>query len=451
VRAAEWAGRVEKLQRRERERVSRWLSPRLTRYVPHVPTPKQAAFLLIDQRESMYGGSAGGGKSDALLMAALQYADVPGYAALLLRRTYPDLALPGALMDRAAEWLTGTDARWDNDNKTWHFPSGATLTFGYLEYEKHKFRYQSAEFQFVGFDELTQFPESQYRYLFSRLRRLEGSEVPVRMRAASNPGGVGHEWVKRRFIDEGRARGRPFVRAWLRDNPHLDQAEYIQSLSQLDPLTRQQLLDGDWTARVAGGRFRREWFRVLDAPPARLVAVVRYWDTAATEETEGQDPDWTVGTKMGRTPEGQFPVLDVRRLRGTPGAVDEAMKQTAALDGRDCPVRIEEEPGASGKTATAHYVKLLAGYDVRGDRPTGPKQTRWNPLSAQAEAGNVPIVRGAWCGDWLDELEAVPEGAHDDQADSGAGALKFLTSDREYETAIEIPGRDDTRASPWRI
>jgi len=172
------------------------LTPRMTKYIPHKPTPKQAAFLLLPVREAFYGGAAGGGKSDALLMAALQYVDMPGYSAILFRRTFSDLALPGALLERSTEWLKPTDAKWDDNKKTWHFPSGATLTFGYLEHENDKYRYQSSEFNFIGFDELTQFTESQYRYLFSRLRRLKGSEVPLRMRAASNPGGEGHEWVR---------------------------------------------------------------------------------------------------------------------------------------------------------------------------------------------------------------------------------------------------------------
>ena len=104
-------------------------------------------------------------------MGALAQVDVPGYAALLFRRTYSDLALPGALMDRAHDWLGGTAAVWNERKHTWSFPSGATLTFGYLETERDKYRYQSSEVQYIGFDELTEFAESQYLYLFSRLRR----------------------------------------------------------------------------------------------------------------------------------------------------------------------------------------------------------------------------------------------------------------------------------------
>ena len=214
-------------------------------------------------------------------MAALQYVDVPGYAAILFRRTFTDLMLPDAIMDRSQQWLLGTKAHWSQQNKQWTFPSGATLTFAYLDTERDKYRYQSAQFQFIGFDELTQFPETQYLYLFSRLRRLDQHQVPLRMRAASNPGGIGHEWVKQRFIIEGRTQGRVFIAASLSDNPSLDQEEYRQSLAELDPHTRAQLLEGDWDS-IAGNLFRREWFEIVDAAPADC-RWVRYWDRAATE------------------------------------------------------------------------------------------------------------------------------------------------------------------------
>jgi hypothetical protein len=224
-------------------------------YCPHAPHAKQHAFLWLDNLEALYGGAAGGGKSDALLMAALQYVDVPEYAAILFRRQYSDLALPGALMSRAHEWLAPTDAQWNDIEKTWTFPSGATLTFGYLKTDKDKYRYQSAEFQFVGFDELTQFPRSDYIYLFSRLRRLEGSNIPIRMRSATNPGGLGHLWVKNRFIvkeDDTGPEEPVFIPARLKDNPSIDQTLYLFALEQLDEETRQQLLLGDWDAREPG-------------------------------------------------------------------------------------------------------------------------------------------------------------------------------------------------------
>jgi hypothetical protein len=184
-------------------------------------------------------------------MSALQYVHVPGYTALLLRRTYADLAQPGAIMERARAWLAGTAAKWNEQRKQFRFPSGAVLQFGYMESAQDRFRYQGTEYQFCGFDELTQFPEQSYQYMFSRLRKLATSDIPIRMRSGTNPGGIGHEWVRRRFIDPG-GHDRPFVPALIDDNPSLDAVAYRVSLSQLDAATRAQLERGVWVRDSEG-------------------------------------------------------------------------------------------------------------------------------------------------------------------------------------------------------
>jgi len=411
-------------------------SPKLTKYITHRPTPKQRLFLLLhNYREAFYGGAAGGGKSDSLLMAALQYVDVPGYAALLLRRTYADLSLPGALMDRADQWLQGTDAHWNGQEKTWTFPSGATVTFGYLENEKDKYRYQGSELQFVGFDELTQFSESQYRYLFSRLRRLKNSEVPIRMRAASNPGGLGHEWVKQRFIVEGKKNGRVFVPARLVDNPHLDQVEYRQSLEALDAVTRAQLLAGDWDAKTGGLMFKREWFEIVETSPERARRV-RYWDLASTEAKAGKDPDFTSGCRLAEA-DGIFYIEDMQHFRGSPGTVEKRVRQTAELDGKAVPIQMEQEGGASGVNTIDHYARrVLTGFAFYGDKKTGSKIEMARPVSAAAEKGNIKLVRGNWIGPFLDELEAFPLGAHDDQVDALSGSFNKLAGAKTFSVGF---------------
>lgn len=218
-----------------------------SKYIPHKPTPQQRKFLALNCKEALYGGAAGGGKSDALLMAGLQYADYPGYAGIIFRKTYQDLALAEGLIPRSHEWLMTTDAKWDDKTKTWHFPNGSSLSFGYLDGHLDHFRYQGSAYQFIGFDELTQHMESKYRYLFSRLRSIVGVKVPLRMRGTSNPGGVGHAWVKRRFINpKSRKPGTEFIPAKVMDNPHLNINEYIDSLGYLDDTTMAQLLNGDW-------------------------------------------------------------------------------------------------------------------------------------------------------------------------------------------------------------
>lgn len=226
-------------------------------YIPHVPEPPQHAFLWLPNIEAMYGGAAGGGKSDTMLMAALQYIDRPGYAALLLRKTYNELMLEGALLDRAQKWLGHTDCSWNGETRRFTFPSGATLTFGFLSNVQDRARYQSSEFQFIGFDELTAFDEADYRFMFSRLRKTDSQgDIPLRMRSATNPGGRGHKWVKERFIDPFVKNEynpqRAFIPARLSDNPHIDQASYREALEQLEPELAAQLLDGDWDAREPG-------------------------------------------------------------------------------------------------------------------------------------------------------------------------------------------------------
>jgi hypothetical protein len=217
-------------------------------YIPHRPTPKQAAFLLYNGLEAFYGGAAGGGKTDALLMGALQYVDKPNYAAALFRRSYTDLGLPGALMDRANEWLSETPAKWDRERHTWHFPSGASLTFGYIQTPRDKYRYQSAEFQYIGWDEITEFPDDDaYTFLASRLRRLEGSDIPLRIRSASNPVGQGAYWVRDRFILNP-VGDRIFIPATFYDNQHIDKEAYLLSLSLLPQATQERLIEGSWEA-----------------------------------------------------------------------------------------------------------------------------------------------------------------------------------------------------------
>lgn len=251
---------LEALEKEEKRR------DRFTEWVPHKPHTKQNEFLSLTCLESLFGGAAGGGKSDALLMAALQYVDRPNYAALILRRTFKDLNLPGAIMARSHEWLRGTRASWSEKDKTWTFPAGATLTFGYLDTEQDKYRYQGAELQFLGLDEATQFPEGWYRYLLSRLRRAKGSDIPIRARLGSNPGGIGHAWVFNRFVESDDPE-RVFVPSLLSDNPHLDQVEYRRSLSLLDTTTRRQLEEGIWVQDASGLVYRKP-LTLRNVPPA---------------------------------------------------------------------------------------------------------------------------------------------------------------------------------------
>ncbi|AKU97011.1 Phage terminase, large subunit [Labilithrix luteola] len=238
-------------------------------FIPHEPWAKQKAFLALDVLEAGYGGAAGGGKSDAILMDALQNVHVPGYSALLLRRTYPDLALPGALMDRSHKWLDGTRAVWNEQKKQWTFPTPcgrtSTVQFGYCDTEADLRRYKSAEFQFIGIDEATEWPEKWYTFLFSRLRRVKGFPVPIKMRSGTNPDGPGYGWYRERFgIPENKAFNDPiwsgpkrvFFPARAEDNPALDLEQYELSLEEMlggrKGVKWKQLREGLWIPDGSG-------------------------------------------------------------------------------------------------------------------------------------------------------------------------------------------------------
>lgn len=471
--------KIKSLSPDERANLIRLAKPRIVEpYIKHIPHPVQQVFLGLAEEEAMYGGAAGGGKSDALLMAALQYVDVPGYSALILRRTWPDLNAPGAILDRARTWLQDTPARQRDGGRIWEFPSGARLQFGYLGRDLDKHKFQSAEYQYIGFDELTHFEQSTYEYMFSRIRRPQinclncntalrayrnskGSlyykhttalgkrkckqsfpdpkvlqqyppapdgmsifDVPLRMRSATNPGGIGHLWVRAHFIDpKTRKGGARFIPARLVDNPSLDQESYEKNLMHLSPVDRERLLNGDWDVLEEGDYFQRHWFDVIDEVPFAKDRV-RFWDLAATVSDTA---DWTVGAKVSRTPTGEWTIEDIVRMQGRPHEVEKVIRQTAMLDGPGIRIRMEQEPGSSGVNTISHYQRvILSGFDFQGVRSTGSKESRASTFSSAAEANLVRIVAGRWNVDFLDELTLFPNGAHDDQVDAVSGAINEI-------------------------
>jgi hypothetical protein len=260
-------------------------------------------------------------------MAASQYVCVPGYDAVILRKTFPQLADAGGLLDRAKDWWERyTDPGWVTYAESRHrfeFAGGGRITLGFANRNSDRWKFQSSEYQYVGFDELTHWPDGAvYRYVgFSRVRRpaipcqecraplvSEGgrwehttaadsarckrptpsvrlpacpgcgftiADVPLRLRSGTNPGGRGHQWVKTRW-GLGR-KGRPpephvrrFVRSALADNPHLDAQSYTEGMAELDRVERGQLLLGDWDARQGGAVFDRDWF-LIEPDPAWLL------------------------------------------------------------------------------------------------------------------------------------------------------------------------------------
>ena len=242
------------------------------------PQPKQAAFMARPEYEALYGGAAGGGKSDALVVEALRQVGIPHYKALIVRKTYPQLA---ELIDKSLNYYPRAypKARYNASAHTWNFPSGAKILFGSMQYTKDRTRYQGQAYDFIGFDELTHFTWDEYSYLFSR-NRPNGPGTRVYIRASANPGGVGHGWVKERFVTAGkpmttiwedvtwrdpsgqehRARqSRIFVPSSVFDNPALlnNDPDYVRRLASMPEADRNALLYGDWDSFT--GQVFTEW------------------------------------------------------------------------------------------------------------------------------------------------------------------------------------------------
>lgn len=261
----------------------------------------------------------------------------------------------------------------------------------------------------------------------------EAYEILIgRLREAGQQG-----WLSATFTPKGRQHwtfdvfgrdphpGTELFRARTRDNPFLPGGFSERLAGQYTTQHGMQELGGEFID-LAGALFARHWFGIEEASPVGL-ALVRRWDLASTEAKPGRDPDWTAGVKMGRDRAGRYHVLDVRRIQATPGSVEQLVRHTAEMDGYEVPVRMEQEPGSSGVALCDHYLRhVLPGWDYRGVRSTGDKADRARPLAAQAEGGNVLLLRGPWNKDYLDEMESFPGGGHDDQVDASSGALLDL-------------------------
>lgn len=242
------------------------------------PQPRQYAFMQRSEYEAFYGGAAGGGKSDVLVIEALRQVEIPHYKAIIFRKTYTQL---GELLAKADNYYPRIvpGAKYNSQQHVWKFPSGARIYFGGMQHMKDRTKWQGWQFDFIGFDELTHFQFDEYSYMWSR-NRASGPGTRVYLRSTGNPGGVGHGWVKARWIDPAppmttmrkrldivdadgnkitKWRTRIFVPAKLTDNKILmeNSPEYMQSMMMLPQKEREALLDGNWDS--FSGQVFMEW------------------------------------------------------------------------------------------------------------------------------------------------------------------------------------------------
>ncbi len=216
-------------------------------------TKKQEMFINADVDEVLFGGAAGGGKSYGQIVDALIYAlKYPGSKQIIFRRTFPEL--DKSIIRTALDLFPRAIFKYNSSKHTGLFKNGSILDFGYCDSANDVFKYQSAEFDVIRFDELTHFTEDIYTYLISRLRGA--NDFPKSVKSSTNPGGIGHTWVKERFIDIGEpnevhefeAGTRIFIPSKVQDNKFLMEKDkdYIKRLENLDEKNKKALLYGDW-------------------------------------------------------------------------------------------------------------------------------------------------------------------------------------------------------------
>jgi hypothetical protein len=248
--------------------------PKNAAWAPN-PGP-QTAFLGAPEREVLFGGAAGGGKSAGLTGAATRYIDEPECNGVFFRRSYPELR---NLIRESLTLYPKIGGVYNRSQHEWKFPSGAALIFRYIGASDDVYAYQGDAFTFIAWDELNQFPGDSedalgnainfaYQYMFSRLRKPANSKIRLQVRATCNPGGIGHHWVKSRFQieDDGKATKvrdtitgyhRRFIPSRIKDNPHLAGGEYEKSLESLPEALRRALRDGRWD--IFAGAMFSEW------------------------------------------------------------------------------------------------------------------------------------------------------------------------------------------------
>lgn len=446
------------------------------------PQPgKQEQFLSSSADIVFYGGAAGGGKTYAALIEPLRHINNKNFSCIIFRRTSPQITTPGGLWDTALEMYTALGAKdIRSPNRYFRFPSGAKIVMNHLQYDKTVYDYQGAQIPLIEFEELTHFSWKQFTYMLTRNRSATAGIKPY-IRATCNPDP--DSWVAdfiKWYIDQDtgyaiQERGGiirwfiimndepiwadnpdelfdkygiepksfTFIPSSVYDNKILleNNCEYLANLKAQDEVTKEQLLNGNWKIRPAGGLyFKANQAPIVSVIPDKIIGICRAWDLAATEATpQNKSPDKTAGVLMARLRNGQFIVLDVFTGCLNAAGVRQAVRSIAIQDRinyRCNSIHIPQDPGQAGKEQAQSYVSFLAGFNVQTERINGNKINRAEPFAAQWQQGNVLLLRGDWNRIYTNELSSFPDGLHDDLVDASADAFNSLTKIRNFEALL---------------
>lgn len=422
----------------------------------------------------IYGGSAGCGKTAAILLEPLRSVDNPDFNCIIFRRKTTEITTPGGLWDEARKFYMQLPAEMQprfigKPDFTIIFNSGAKVKFSHLEYDDTRFDHHGGQYCLIEFDELATFSATQFWYLLSRNRSTCGVRPYVRCTVNPDAG----SWVKEliqwwiddetgypRFERSGVLRyftreddkikwvskdwrhpelkigpkSITFIPGKIDDNKILMNVnpQYKADLLAQNHIDMERLLKGNWNIREDSGMFDKDKIEIIDAPPTDL-EWIRYWDRAATQKHErNQNPDETAGAKVAYdTAKGILYVDDVVSFAEGPAENETNLKATADKDRRETTIVLEEEPGSAGKDVIYHYkYHVLKDYVVIADKPSGDKVTRAKTWAGLVEQGKVKFTRGDWNKKALDQIALFPPASKDtkrDIVDAISGAKIHLT------------------------
>lgn len=440
------------------------------------PQPTQEKFLSNPADIVIYGGAAGGGKTYAIIMECLRHINNPGFRAVIFRRTTAQLTNSGSIFDVMCPIFLRFGAKINRTKLSFTFPSGAVIECSHMQHAKDKYNWQGAQITLIIFEELGQFEYEQFIYLISRNRSTCGIKPYVRATCNPEPdswlskfiayyiGDDGtiddnkdgairyfitqndeHIWAstKEELIethgDDCLPKSFSFIKSSVYDNKALLDVDpnYLSNLKALSAYQRKILLEGNWLVKLVSGLlFKREYFEIIDTNNLpKDLQFVRAWDRAGTKPNPANpDPDYTVGLKLGFSPSlKNYYVLDIVRLRDTPAIVRQSILNTAKQDGQQVKIILEQEPGSSGIADVDDIIKMLNGFVAKKVKPSTNKVNRADPVSAQAESGNIKLISAAWNDSFLAELENFPDNKfHDDQVDGLSMAYNFINQTPQF-------------------
>lgn len=450
------------------------------------PQPAQMRFLMSPADIVIYGGSAGSGKSYAVLLEPLRHITNPGFGAVIFRRSLTSITAEGSLYDTSRTIYPKLGAKVSQKPRVlWTFPTGMRITMAHLQYDDTVLEWHGTQIPLIIFTELCEFSKYQFFYMLSRNRSPCG--VAPYVRATCNPdadswvasfiswwidqdtgypiqerGGVIRYMLRIdndiRWADSPEelvttytefnvsdVKSVTFIPALIHDNQELlkRNPQYLSNLKALPTVERERLLHGNWKIKPAAGLFfkRTQIGDILAVIPDDVTRWVRAWDLAATSDDEGGEPAFTSGILMGKRRNGRYIVADVINVRQTAADVRQTIKHTAAMDiarFKRVRIRLPQDPGQAGKDQAQSYIKFLSGYDVTAEPESGSKEIRAEPLAAQWQAGNFDVVCGDWNESYFNQLESFPVSKFKDMVDASSSAFLELELQSTFDLAALI-------------